>query len=270
MLFRSILDDEVVGEAARALFKDARAMLTRIVDEKWLKPRGVVGFWPAVRDGDDIRLFDDEIRSVELARVHCLRQQTLKREGQPHECLADFVGGTEVADYLGGFAVTSGAETDAIARDFEKSADDYNSILLKALADRLAEAFAEHMHERVRREFWGYSPKENLTNEELIREKYRGIRPAPGYPACPDHSEKTTLFRILGAESNAGMTLTESFAMTPGASVSGWYFAHPEARYFGVSRVEKDQVTDYANRKGVDIDTIERWLRPVLGYDPAN
>ena len=268
--FPRILDDEVVGEAARALFKDARAMLTRIVDEKWLKPRGVVGFWPAARDGDDIRLFDDPTRSGELARVHCLRQQTLKREGQPHECLADFVGGTEVADYLGGFAVTSGAETDAIARDFEKSADDYNSILLKALADRLAEAFAEHMHERVRREFWGYSPKENLTNEELIREKYRGIRPAPGYPACPDHSEKTTLFRILGAESNAGMTLTESFAMTPGASVSGWYFAHPEARYFGVSRVEKDQVTDYANRKGVDIDTIERWLRPVLGYDPAN
>lgn len=266
--FPRILDDEVVGEAARALFKDAQAMLSRIVDEKWLSPRGVIGFWPAECVGDDIQLYQEKDRITELARVHCLRQQTLKREGQPHDCLADFIGGAGKADYLGGFAVTSGKEAETIARDFEKSSDDYNGILLKALADRLAEAFAERMHERVRREFWGYSPKEDLTNEELIREKYRGIRPAPGYPACPDHSEKTTLFRILDVEQLAGISLTESFAMMPGASVSGWYFAHPEARYFGVSRVEKDQVKDYANRKSVELETAERWLRPVLGYDP--
>ncbi|MEQ9124809.1 MAG: vitamin B12 dependent-methionine synthase activation domain-containing protein, partial [Alphaproteobacteria bacterium] len=194
----------------------------------------------------------------------------LKRGGRPHECLADFVAPLEtgLADYLGGFAVTSGAETDALAQEFAKAHDDYNSILLKALADRLAEAFAERLHERVRKEFWAYAPDEDLQNEDLVRERYQGIRPAPGYPACPDHSEKTTLFELLDATNAAGVELTESFAMTPGASVSGWYFAHPEARYFGVSRVERDQAEDYAARKGVDLATVERWLSPVLGYDP--
>jgi len=265
-----ILDDEKVGEAARALFKDAEAMLARIVDEKWLTPRGVIGFWPANAVGDDIRLFRDEARTAVLADAHCLRQQTLKRDGRPHECLADFVAPLEtgLADYLGGFAVTSGAETDALAAAYVKAHDDYNSILLKALADRLAEAFAERLHERVRREFWAYAPDEDLANEDLVRERYRGIRPAPGYPACPDHSEKTTLFELLDATNAAGVELTESFAMTPGASVSGWYFAHPDARYFGVSRVERDQAEDYAARKGVDLSTVERWLSPVLGYDP--
>ncbi len=266
-----ILKDPVVGEAARALFKDAQAMLARIVDEKWLTPAGVVGFWPAMREGDDIALFQAEGDAEALAHVRCLRQQVLKRAGQPHDCLADFIAPASagVQDYLGGFAVTSGPETDAIAKDFEKAHDDYNAILLKALADRLAEAFAERLHERVRKSLWGYAPTEDCSREDLIRERFQGIRPAPGYPACPEHSEKLTLFRLLDPPRNAGVELTESFAMTPGASVSGWYFAHPDARYFGVSRVERDQVVDYARRKGVDIEQAERWLRPVLGYDPA-
>ncbi len=265
-----ILDDPTVGEAARSLFKDAEAMLARIVDEKWLTANGVIGFWPAARVGDDIRLFADAARSEPLAHIHCLRQQVLKRDGQPHDCLADLVAPLEsgVADYMGGFAVTSGAETDAIAKDFEKAHDDYSAILVKALADRLAEAFAERLHQRVRKEYWGYAPDENLSNADLIRERFKGIRPAPGYPACPDHSEKTTLFHLLEAPARTGMTLTESFAMSPGSSVSGWYFAHPDARYFGVARVERDQVEDYAARKGVDVATVERWLSPVLGYDP--
>jgi len=270
--FPRLLDDPVVGEAARALYDDAQAMLARIIDENWLRPRGVIGFWPAAAEGDDITLFQDDDRKEVLARVHCLRQQTLKRDGRPHECLADFVAPAETGlqDYLGGFAVTSGAEAEARAKAFEAAHDDYNAILLKALADRLAEAFAERMHERVRQEYWGYATDEALSNEDLIRERYRGIRPAPGYPACPDHSEKPTLFDLLDAPNAAGVRLTESFAMQPGASVSGWYFAHPEARYFGVSRVERDQVVDYAARKGVDVEQIERWLAPVLGYDPAN
>jgi 5-methyltetrahydrofolate--homocysteine methyltransferase len=264
-----LLDDAVVGEAARSLFKDAQAMLARIVDEKWLTPKGVIGFWPAARTGDDIALYADEGRDAIAGHIHCLRQQVLKREGQPHECLADFVGEADVRDYMGGFAVTSGDETDAIARGFEKANDDYNAILVKALADRLAEAFAERMHEQVRKELWGFAPNEALDNANLIRERYQGIRPAPGYPACPDHSEKTMLFDLLDAPNAAGIVLTGGFSMQPGSSVSGWYFAHPEARYFGVSRVELDQVEDYAARKGVDLATAEQWLRPVLGYDPA-
>ncbi|MGZ0187388.1 MAG: vitamin B12 dependent-methionine synthase activation domain-containing protein, partial [Alphaproteobacteria bacterium] len=264
-----LLDDAVVGEAARSLFKDAQAMLARIVDEKWLTPKGVIGFWPSARTGDDIALYADEGREAIAGHIRCLRQQVLKREGQPHECLADFVGDAGVRDYMGGFAVTSGDETDAIARDFEKDNDDYNAILVKALADRLAEAFAERMHEQVRKELWGFAPNEALDNANLIRERYQGIRPAPGYPACPDHSEKTMLFDLLDAPNAAGIELTDGFSMQPGSSVSGWYFAHPEARYFGVSRVERDQVEDYAARKGVDLATAEQWLRPVLGYDPA-
>jgi len=270
--FPRILDDAVVGEAARALFKDAEAMLSRIIDEKWLTPRGVIGLWPAAAIGDDIALFTDEARTSIQAHVHCLRQQTVKREGRPHECLADFVAPAEsgLKDFMGGFAVTSGAETEKLAKEFEAAHDDYNAILLKALADRLAEAFAERMHERVRREFWGYAADEALSNTDIIRERYRGIRPAPGYPACPDHSEKTTLFRLLDAPAAAGITLTESFAMSPGAAVSGWYFSHPDARYFGVSRVERDQLEDYAARKGIPLRQAEQWLRPVLGYDPAS
>ena len=266
-----ILDDDVVGEAARALFKDAQVMLDRIVNEKLLTPRAVIGFWPAARVGDDIALYQDESRDVVLEHIRCLRQQVLKRDDRPYDCLADFVAeaGSGVPDYMGGFAVTSGAEADGLAKAYEADHDDYNSILMKALADRLAEAFAERMHERVRRELWGYAPDEALANEELIRERYQGIRPAPGYPACPDHTEKATLFSLLDAPEAAGITLTESFAMQPGSAVSGWYFAHPDASYFGVSRIERDQVEDYARRKGMEIHDAERWLRPVLGYDPS-
>ena len=266
-----ILEDAKVGEAARSLFTGAKALLQRMVDEAWLTPRGVAGFWPAGRVGDDIALYTDDDRETVLTHIRCLRQQVPKREGQPNDCLADFVAAADsgIPDYVGAFAVTSGAETDAIARRFEEANDDYNAILTKALADRLAEAFAERLHERVRTTHWGYAPDEALPNEDLIRERFQGIRPAPGYPACPDHSEKTGLFRLLEAEARTGMALTESFAMTPGASVSGWYFAHPEARFFGVSRVERDQAADYAARKGVDLETVERWLSPVLGYDPS-
>jgi 5-methyltetrahydrofolate--homocysteine methyltransferase len=267
-----ILEDSVVGEAARSLFKDAQAMLDRIVNEKLLTPRAVIGFWPAQRVGDDIALYQDEERGDVLEHIRCLRQQVLKRDDRPYDCLADFVAesGSGIADYMGGFAVTSGAEAESLAKAYEADHDDYNSILLKALADRLAEAFAERMHERVRQELWGYAPDESFSNEELVRERYKGIRPAPGYPACPDHTEKATLFRLLNAPEAAGITLTESFAMQPGAAVSGWYFAHPDASYFGVSRIERDQVEDYAQRKGMDIVDVERWLRPVLGYDPLD
>jgi 5-methyltetrahydrofolate--homocysteine methyltransferase len=247
-------------------------MLDTIVNEKLLTPRAVIGFWPAQRVGDDIALYKDEERGDVLEYIRCLRQQVLKRDGKPYDCLADFVAeaGSGVADYTGGFAVTSGAEAETLAKAYEADHDDYNSILLKALADRLAEAFAERMHELVRQELWGYAPEESLSNEELVRERYEGIRPAPGYPACPDHTEKETLFRLLDASEATGITLTESFAMQPGAAVSGWYFAHPEASYFGVSRIERDQVEDYAQRKGMEIVDVERWLRPVLGYDPLD
>jgi len=244
-------------------------MLARVVEERWLRPRAVVGFWPANASGDDIALYADEGRSETLAVLHSLRQQMDRAgTGKPNLALADFVApeATGRPDYLGGFAVTAGPEVEVRAAAFKAQQDDYGAILIQALGDRLAEAFAERLHERVRREFWAYAPEEDLDNEALIAEAYRGIRPAPGYPACPDHTEKWTLFDLLQAETNAGIRLTESCAMTPASSVSGLYFAHPESRYFGLGRIQRDQVEDYAARKGWSLDEAERWLAPNLGY----
>ncbi|NPD17771.1 methionine synthase [Xinfangfangia sp. D13-10-4-6] len=269
-VYPRILDDEKQGEAARQLFDDARSMLDRIIAERWFRPRAVVGFWPANAEGDDIRLYTDQTRDQPLATFHSLRQQTTKREGRPNVALSDFVGPRGVQDYLGGFVVTAGPEEQEIAARYERDNDDYGAIMVKALADRYAEAMAEMLHERVRKELWGYSPNEALTPDELIGEPYRGIRPAPGYPAQPDHTEKLTLFRLLGAEEATGVTLTESMAMWPGSSVSGLYIGHPDSYYFGVARVEKDQVQDYAARKGMDPTEAERWLAPILNYTPAN
>jgi len=265
-----ILDDAVVGEAARNLFADAQAMLAKMVSEKWLTAKAVVGLWPANSDGDDIVVWTDETRTKELTRFHTLRQQLAKDASRPNMALSDLIApvGSGVADYVGGFAVTTGHGEDEVAKRFEAKQDDYSSILSKALADRLAEAFAERMHARVRREFWGYAPDEALSNQDLIDEKYRGIRPAPGYPAQPDHTEKAALFRILDAEKAAGITLTESYAMWPGAAVSGLYFSHEKAAYFGVGKIERDQVEDYAARKGMSVEETERWLAPILNYDP--
>jgi 5-methyltetrahydrofolate--homocysteine methyltransferase len=271
--FPDILDDAKVGEAARSVYADAQAMLQRIVGEKWLTPRGVIGFWPANSVGeDDIAVFADETRTGVRVMVHTLRQQMARdRKDRPNLALADFVAPKEsgIPDWLGGFAVTSGHGLDEIVADFEGRHDDYAAIMAKALADRLAEAFAERMHERVRKEFWGYAADERLSNEELIGEKYRGIRPAPGYPACPDHTEKRLLFDLLGGEQKLAIQLTESLAMLPAASVCGFYFSHPEARYFSLGRIGRDQVQDYHRRKGMDIASVERWLSPNLGYDPA-
>jgi 5-methyltetrahydrofolate--homocysteine methyltransferase len=262
-----ILEDEIVGEAARDLFKDAQAMLKRIVDEKWFTAKGVVGFWPANAVGDDIAVYADETRTAEIARFHTLRQQIRKSNGKPNLALSDFVADTG-QDYIGAFAVTAGHGELEIAKRFKDAGDDYSAILATALADRLAEAFAEALHKRVRTELWGHAAEEQTTVEDLIAEQYQGIRPAPGYPAQPDHAEKATLFRLLQAEDNAGMALTESFAMTPPASVSGLYFGHAESHYFGVGKVDPDQVEDYARRKGWDVATAERWLSPILNYEP--
>ncbi len=270
-VYPKILDDERQGEAARQLFADAQAMLEKIIAEKWFAPKAVVGFWPAGTKGDDIRLFTDETRQAELATFFTLRQQMTKRDGRPNVALSDFVAPVTsgVNDYIGGFVVTAGIEEVAIAERFERANDDYSSILVKALADRFAEAFAERLHEYVRKELWAYAPEENFAPAELIDEPYAGIRPAPGYPAQPDHTEKTTLFDLLRAEAEIGVSLTESFAMWPGSSVSGLYIGHPEAYYFGVAKVERDQVEDYAARKGMDIEAVERWLGPVLNYSVA-
>nr|WP_206696191.1 methionine synthase [Agrobacterium leguminum] len=270
--FPAILDDEKQGEAARQLYSDAQAMLKKIIEENWFRPRAVIGFWPANAVGDDIRLFTDESRQEELATFFTLRQQLSKRDGRPNVALSDFVAPVDsgVADYVGGFVVTAGIEEVAIAERFERANDDYSSILVKALADRFAEAFAERMHERVRKEFWGYAPQENFNGDELIGEAYAGIRPAPGYPAQPDHTEKKTLFALLDATNAAGVELTESYAMWPGSSVSGIYIGHPESYYFGVAKVERDQVLDYARRKDMPVEEVERWLGPVLNYVPTN
>jgi 5-methyltetrahydrofolate--homocysteine methyltransferase len=269
--FPAILDDAKVGEAARALYDDARKMLDRIVKEKWFSARAVIGFWPANAVGDDIVIYADESRSRRVATLHALRQQLEKREGRYNAALSDFIApaSSGVPDYVGGFVVTAGIGEDAVADRFKNANDDYSSILCKALADRLAEAFAERMHARVRREFWGYAPDEHLSAEDLILEKYQGIRPAPGYPAQPDHTEKKTLFALLDAERNTGVKLTESFAMWPGSSVSGFYFSHPESFYIGVGKIERDQVEDYAARKGMTPAEVERWLAPILSYIPA-
>lgn len=267
--FPAILDDPTRGEAARALYDDARRMLDDIVREQWLAARGVVGLFPAASEGDDIRVFTGDDRAATLLTTHHLREQKRKGPGQPNLCLADFVAPQDTggADWLGGFAVTTGHGVDERVARFQAEHDDYRAILLKALADRLAEAFAECLHERVRRELWGYAPDEHLANAALIAEDYRGIRPAPGYPACPDHTEKATLFRLLDAEARTGIRLTDHYAMMPAAAVSGWYFAHPGARYFQVGRIDRDQVEDYAARKGWTVAEAERWLGPMLGYD---
>jgi len=266
-----ILNDEVVGEAATNLFNDAQAMLKKIVDKKLIKARAVIGFWPAnTVNSDDIALFEDETRTTEVAKLHHIRQQIQKPGNtKPNTSLADFVAPQDsgVADYVGGFVTTAGIGAEELAKNYENNHDDYNSIMVKALADRLAEAFAEHMHERVRKEFWAYAPDESLSNEELIKEQYKGIRPAPGYPACPDHTEKATLFKLLDAENRIGVELTEHYAMYPTAAVSGWYMSHPESRYFATGKIQKDQVESLAERKGMDVTTVERWLQPILGYD---
>jgi 5-methyltetrahydrofolate--homocysteine methyltransferase len=269
--YPEILSDPEKGAVARSLFDDAQGMLRRIQDEDLLRAQGAVGFWRAAStDDDDILLFaaDDETKS--LATIHTLRQQMAKPPGRPNLALSDSVAPLEsgLADYIGAFAVTAGLGANEAARRFEAAHDDYNAILVKALADRLAEAFAEWLHERVRRELWGYASDESLSNEDLIAERYQGIRPAPGYPACPDHTEKGTLFALLDAERTAGISLTESFAMQPGASVSGFYFWRPESAYFGLGRIGRDQLVDYARRKEIDLETMARWLAPNLDDAP--
>jgi 5-methyltetrahydrofolate--homocysteine methyltransferase len=269
--FPAILDDPKVGPTARSLYEDARAMLDRIVAEKWFKASAVIGFWPANAVGDDVAVYADETRTKQIATYHTLRQQLEKREGRHNAALSDFIAPKDsgIADYIGGFVVTAGLGEDEVAARFKNANDDYSSILVKALADRLAEAFAERMHQRVRKEFWGYAPDETLDNEQLIREEYDGIRPAPGYPAQPDHTEKATLFRLLDATRATGVELTESFAMWPGSSVSGLYYSHPDSYYFGVGKIERDQVEDYAARKGRPVAEMERWLAPILNYIPS-
>jgi len=268
--FPGILDDPVVGETASSLYADARAMLRRIIEEEWLECRAVIGLFPAASVGDDIAIYPEEGSAEPRATFHHLRQQKKKRDDLPQECLADFVAPADSGrrDYLGAFAVSAGFGIDEHVQRFEADHDDYSSIMLKALADRLAEAGAEYLHERVRREYWGYAPDEALDNDALIAEEYRGIRPAPGYPACPDHTEKRTLWQVLEVEERIGMRLTESMAMLPTASVSGLYFAHPEAHYFTVGKIGRDQVADYAKRKGMSLEEAERWLAPSLGYEP--
>jgi 5-methyltetrahydrofolate--homocysteine methyltransferase len=268
--FPRILDDEVVGKEARRLYEDAENMLHRIVTKNLLSARGVIGLFPANSIGDDIEVYMDDDRRGTRTVVHTLRQQSKKREGQPNYALADFVAPREfdVRDYLGAFAVSAGFGLEALVAEFEREHDDYSAIMVKALADRLAEAFAERMHAMVRREYWGYAAAEDLDSEALIKEKYAGIRPAPGYPACPDHTEKALLWELLGVEEQTGIVLTDNYAMHPGAAVCGWYFSHPDSRYFGVGKINRDQVHDYARRKGFGLREAEKWLAPNLGYDP--
>ena len=266
--YPAILNDEVVGEEACKLLEDANSMLDKIISENWIQNKAVIGIWPANAIEDDIELYTDESRSEVLGKFHMLRQQIKKSEKAFNHSLADYIAPKEsgLEDYLGGFAVTAGIGIEPYIEQFEKDHDDYNSIMLKALADRFAEAFTEFMHEKVRKEIWGYADQEEFSNDELIKESYKGIRPAPGYPACPDHLEKPTLFKLLNAEKLTGISLTESMAMYPAASVSGWYFAHPESKYFGIGKIEKDQIENYAKRKSESVETIEKWLGPNLNY----
>lgn len=267
--YPAILEDLVVGIEAKKLYHDAQVMLRRIIDEHWLRASAVIGIFPANSvQHDDIQLYRDDTRTEVLMTLHHLRQQNQKAPGQPNFCLSDFVapaGGSP--DYLGAFAVTAGIGIEEHVKRFEAAHDDYSAILLKSLADRLAEAMAERMHERVRKEFWGYAADETLESEQLIAEKYRGIRPAPGYPACPDHTEKQLMWQLLEPDRRSGILLTESYAMYPAAAVSGWYFSHPESKYFGLGQIGKDQVESYARRKGMSTAEMERWLAPVLNYD---
>ncbi|GGC71965.1 methionine synthase [Marinobacter halophilus] len=269
--YPAIFDDPKRGEAARNLFEDGQKILRQMIDEKRITARGVIGFWPANRRGDDIVVYTDDTRTAELTTLYSLRQQDEKAPGKPMMSLSDFVApeSSHQIDYVGGFAVTTGIGAEEFSLEFKEKHDDYNAIMVKALADRLAEAFAERMHERVRKEFWGYATEEQMASEDLIKERYQGIRPAPGYPACPDHTEKATLFKLLEATDNIGLELTEHFAMYPTAAVSGWYFAHPESKYFAVGMIGVDQVEDYAERKGISKTEAERWLMPSLAYDPA-
>jgi len=271
--YPKILQDPVVGEAARKLFADAKHALERLIEEKWVSAHAVIGLFPAAQvGGDDIEIYADEEHRTPLAVWHNLRQQNHKPAGRPNLCLADFVApkDTQVPDYVGAFAVTAGSGIERKLGEFEAAHDDYSAIMLKALADRLAEALAERMHERVRREFWGYAADERLTNEQLVAERYRGIRPAPGYPACPDHTEKRALFELLDARANSRIELTESFAMLPAASVCGFYLSHPESSYFAVGKIGRDQVADYAQRKSISLAEAEKWLAPYLAYEPQH
>jgi 5-methyltetrahydrofolate--homocysteine methyltransferase len=268
--YPALLDDPEQGPAARQLWDDAQQMLREVLQKTWFRPKAVIGFWRANQVGDDIRLYTDADRQDQLATFFTLRQQLSKTNGKPHMALADFVAPEGIEDYIGGFVVTAGLEENAIAERFERRNDDYSSILIKAIADRFAEAFAELMHERVRKEFWGYGAEETFQPHELIGEPYKGIRPAPGYPAQPDHTEKTTLFHLLNARQRIGVELTEGYAMWPGSSVSGIYLSHPESYYFGVAKVERDQVEDYAQRKGMAVREVERWLGNILNYTPSS
>jgi len=268
--YPAILSDKVVGDSARTLFGDASVMLDKIINEKWLQAKAVFGFYPAHSEDDDVIVYKDDSRGGLLERLCHLRQQRLKPEGHAQNCLSDYVApaSTGLNDFVGAFAVTAGIGIDEHVERFEKDHDDYSAIILKALADRLAEAAAEYLHERVRRELWGYAADEQLSNDELIGEQYTGIRPAPGYPACPDHTEKGKLWKLLDVESSIGLKLTESYAMVPTAAVSGFYFAHPDARYFSVGKIDRDQLESYAERKGMSVVEAEKWLMPNLGYDP--
>jgi 5-methyltetrahydrofolate--homocysteine methyltransferase len=270
--FPDILNNPASGEAARKLYDDAQNMLDTLIKEKWLRANGVIGFFPANAVGDDIEVYTDETRSEVLTTLRNLRQQGEHRDGVPNRSLGDFIApkDTGLADYVGGFAVTAGLDGHDKIVEFKAAHDDYSAILLESLADRLAEAFAERMHQRVREEFWGYTPDEQLDQESLIGERYQGIRPAPGYPACPEHTEKVTLFSLLDVTKRTGIELTESMAMWPGAAVSGWYFSHPQSQYFVVGRLAQDQVADYAKRKGWTLREAERWLAPNLGYNPED
>ncbi|MGZ8737696.1 MAG: vitamin B12 dependent-methionine synthase activation domain-containing protein, partial [Nocardioides sp.] len=270
--FPDILNNPTTGEAARKLWDDGQAMLDRLIDEKWLRAQGVIGLFPANAVGDDIEVYSDESRSEVLTTLCNLRQQGEHREGVPNRSLGDYIAPREtgLTDYVGAFAVTAGLGSQEKIAEFKAALDDYSAILLESLADRLAEAFAERMHERVRKEFWGYASAEQLDNEALIKESYAGIRPAPGYPACPDHTEKLKLWELLDVHAETGIELTESMAMWPGAAVSGWYFSHPQSQYFVVGRIAKDQVEDYAERKGMTLREAERWLAPNLGYEPED
>jgi 5-methyltetrahydrofolate--homocysteine methyltransferase len=270
--FPDILNSPTSGETARKLYDDANEMLDKIIAEKWITAHGVYGFFPANADGDDVITYADEARQEPGMVLHHLRQQGAHRDGVPNRSLADYVApvGSGIADHVGGFAVTAGIGLPERVKAFRDDLDDYNAILIESLADRLAEAFAERLHQRVRTEFWGHVTDEQLSNADLIAEKYDGIRPAPGYPACPDHTEKPLLWDLLDVEANTGITLTESMAMWPGASVSGWYFSHPQSQYFVVGRLGRDQVADYARRKGWTLAEAERWLSPNLGYDPED
>jgi 5-methyltetrahydrofolate--homocysteine methyltransferase len=266
--FPDILNNPVSGEAARKLWDDAQRMLDTLIEEKWLTAAGVLGLFPAHAVGDDIEVYTDESRTEVRLTLHQLRQQTEHQRGIPHRSLADFVAprDTGLSDYVGAFAVTAGLGAEAKVKEFKAALDDYSAIMLEALADRLAEAFAERLHERIRTEFWGYAPDEELDNDALIKERYVGIRPAPGYPACPEHTEKRSIWQLLDVEANAGIELTESMAMWPGAAVSGLYFSHPQSQYFVLGRIGRDQVEDYARRKGWTVREAERWLSAHLGY----